>query len=45
MVNLVLFCLRRSPDHGTVEVVVVGGGGGVGFFFFNFDFFAIETFL
>ncbi len=26
-----------SPDHGTVEVVVVGGGGGT---IFNFDFFS-----
>ena len=34
------FCLRRSPDHGTVEVVVVVVGTT-----FNFDFFEIETFL
>ncbi len=31
-----------SPDHGTVEVVVVVGGVGT---IFNFDFFFRETFL
>ena len=30
-----LFCLRRSPDHGTVEVVVGVVVGTI----FNFDFF------
>ena len=34
----VFFRLRRSPGHGSVEiVVVVGGGGGVGTIF-NFEF-------
>ncbi len=32
------FCLRRSPDNGTVKVVVVGGGVVVRTIF-NFDFF------
>ncbi len=33
--NSLLFCLRRSPDHGTVEVVVGVVVGTI----FNFDFF------
>ncbi len=33
------FCLWRSPDHGTVEVVVVGVVVVVGTIF-NFDFFS-----
>ena len=34
-----IFCLRRSSDHGTVKVVVVGGGGvGVVGTIFQFDF-------
>ncbi len=37
------FCLRRSPDHGTVEVVVVVVVGVVVVIvgtIFNFDFFS-----
>ena len=40
------FCLWRSPDHGTVEVVVGVGVVVVVGTIFNFDFFfEIETFL
>ncbi len=36
LIRKTLFCLRRSPDHGTVEVVVVVVVGTI----FNFDFFS-----
>ncbi len=43
--NYEYFCLRRSPDHGTVKVVVVVVVVVVVGTIFNFNFFKIETFL